>query len=319
MTQSSQRSEVKARARAAVLGALLADAATMPLHWIYDLDKLNSLVESKTTRTQPEFFPEPSCPFYEYPLGALSPYGDEAYAVLRYAATHTDMDGPGLTESLYQYFKGYQGRLNGTAKHLVAAWEEGKRYPVAAAEDFQAHAIVKVPIVVARYGGTPELLSRVEEAVRTQQDSQVAVAVGQAAALVLEQVVVKGSSVAQALQWAQQPGNLQEDMRQQLATHLGDTSVTLHSMVWEVTKAPHCGLPGAFINALHCAATSSGYVDSVRRNILVGGDNCSRILYGGALWAAAEGEGALPAAWKQQVKPGLYAELEQLTDQLLST
>lgn len=24
--------------------------------------------------------------------------GDEAYAVLRYAATHTDMDGPGLTE-----------------------------------------------------------------------------------------------------------------------------------------------------------------------------------------------------------------------------
>lgn len=174
-----------------MLGALLADAATMPLHWIYDLDKLNSLVESKTTRTQPEFFPEPSCPFYEYPLGALSPYGDEAYAVLRYAATHTDMDGPGLTESLYQYFKGYQGRLNGTAKHLVAAWEEGKRYPVAAAEDFQAHAIVKVPIVVARYGGTPELLSRVEEAVRTQQDSQVAVAVGQAAALVLEQVVVK--------------------------------------------------------------------------------------------------------------------------------
>lgn len=48
-----------------------------------------------------------------------------------------------------------------------------------------------MPIVVARYGGTPELLSRVEEAVRTQQDSQVAVAVGQAAALVLEQVVVK--------------------------------------------------------------------------------------------------------------------------------
>lgn len=33
------------------------------------------------------------------------------------------------------------------------------------------------------------------------------------------------------------------------------------------------------------------YADSVRANIAAAGDNCSRILFGGALWAAAVGGG----------------------------
>lgn len=59
-----------------------------------DLDKLNSLVESKTTRTQPEFFPEPSCPFYEYPLGALSPYGAHPAAWLLVTCVHRHRCAP---------------------------------------------------------------------------------------------------------------------------------------------------------------------------------------------------------------------------------
>ncbi len=46
-------------------------------------------------------------------------------------------------------------------------------------------------MIVARYGGTPELAARVEEAVRTQQNNDTAVAIGQAAASILERVVVQ--------------------------------------------------------------------------------------------------------------------------------
>lgn len=303
------------RARASVLGALLADAATMPLHWIYDTGKVQSLLESKGKVEEPEFFPQPSCPFYNYSLGRLSPYGDEAYALLQYAAAHPDVDGPGLTEHLVSFFKSYDGRLNSSAKKLVEGWEGGARFPAAAPEDTQAHAIVKVPVIVARYGGTPQLAERVEAAVRSQQNSDTAVAMGQAAAAILERVVVQGSSVGEAVAWALQPGNVPELVRQQVAPFLGDTTPSLHSMVHEITKAPSCALPGALTNALYCAATSSGYVDNVRRNLVVAGDNCSRILFGGALWAAAEGEGALSQAWKQQVP--VYPELERLVDELL--
>ncbi len=46
-------------------------------------------------------------------------------------------------QHLVSFFKAYDGRLNGTAKKLVESWEGGARFPDAAAEDTQAHAIVK--------------------------------------------------------------------------------------------------------------------------------------------------------------------------------
>jgi hypothetical protein len=48
-----------------------------------------------------------------------------------------------LLQHLVTFFKAYTGRLNGTAKHLVEKWDAGERYPAAAADDAQAHSIVK--------------------------------------------------------------------------------------------------------------------------------------------------------------------------------
>ena len=53
---------------------------------------------------------------------------------------------------------------------------------------------LQVPVLVARYGGTAQLASRVEAAVRAQQNSEAAVAQGQAAAAILERIVVHVSA-----------------------------------------------------------------------------------------------------------------------------
>lgn len=45
----------------------------------------------------PEFFPTPSCPYYSAPLGSLSPYGDDAAALLDFASKQ-DIKGPALTK-----------------------------------------------------------------------------------------------------------------------------------------------------------------------------------------------------------------------------
>ena len=47
-------------------------------------------------------------------------------------------------QHLVSFFKSYDGRLNSSAKKLVEGWEGGARFPAAAPEDTQAHAIVKV-------------------------------------------------------------------------------------------------------------------------------------------------------------------------------
>ena len=50
-----------------------------------DVNKVKTLLESKGKLEDPEFFPEPSCPFYTYQLGALSPYGERHWPAQRQA------------------------------------------------------------------------------------------------------------------------------------------------------------------------------------------------------------------------------------------
>ena len=72
------------RARAALIGAFVADAATMPLHWIYSPSQIKSIIHDK----HPEFWAKPSSPFYKYEVGELSPYGAEAFFLLRSIVEH---------------------------------------------------------------------------------------------------------------------------------------------------------------------------------------------------------------------------------------
>ncbi len=123
----------------------MADAASSPLHWIYSVPELTALVGEK----DPAFFPTPSCPFYTYEVGALSPYGDELLPLLRHLAGEGGGGGGGFdaaafAQESYSFLKAYPGRLNHVSKLFIENWEAGKRGGVdAAVEDSQAHGIIK--------------------------------------------------------------------------------------------------------------------------------------------------------------------------------
>jgi hypothetical protein len=71
---------------AGLLGALVGDVATMPVHWIYEEKKLHdALVDTP----KPEFNLALSCPFYSseefpnhYDKGQCSPYGEQLVVLL---------------------------------------------------------------------------------------------------------------------------------------------------------------------------------------------------------------------------------------------
>lgn len=70
---------IQQRAVAAVIGASVADAATRPLHWLYDRTKLESIIEDN----DPAFWPNNLSPFYSIPTGKRSCYNDMSYCLLR--------------------------------------------------------------------------------------------------------------------------------------------------------------------------------------------------------------------------------------------
>eukprot|EP00238_Polyblepharides_amylifera_P005020 CAMPEP_0196594222 /NCGR_PEP_ID=MMETSP1081-20130531/77701_1 /TAXON_ID=36882 /ORGANISM="Pyramimonas amylifera, Strain CCMP720" /LENGTH=282 /DNA_ID=CAMNT_0041918425 /DNA_START=318 /DNA_END=1166 /DNA_ORIENTATION=+ len=281
----------------------------MPLHWIYDTRQIKSLVKDGN----PEFFNPPSCPFYRYPLGAQSPYGDEALPLLKSLVDHGGLDPQAFSQDLFAAFKAYPGRLNHASKEFLRNMQSGRGWPDCGARDDQAHCLVKAPVVAALYAGRAELRLKMEQAVRVHQNTQVAVDFGVAAALILEKVILTGS-IYEALKFA---GDSQ-DFPLSVTRPLTEALKPLASIPKGVEKfGLNCHLPGSFQGSVYGFAFGHNYTEAVRQNILAGGDNCSRASFIAACMAAQNGVDSIPISWRNQVQR--YAEIEALVDKLVTS
>lgn len=79
---------VHQRAVAAVVGSAVADAASRPMHWLYDREKLENIVGSD----DPAFWPVSISPFYSLLTGRRSCYNDLGYCMLRSLSIPSDDD-----------------------------------------------------------------------------------------------------------------------------------------------------------------------------------------------------------------------------------
>lgn len=178
-----------------IQGSFLGDAATMPLHWIYD----QAAVAEKIGSGNGLFFSPPSCPYYQYPEGVLSPYGAEFLPLLHSLAEAGKLDTESVAVKAYSAFKaypdeaitGYAGRLNHIGKEFVAQRDQGKEWKDCNVDDSQANGIAKVPALVARYGGTPELQPRIAEMVSVFQRSALSIECSVLFGTILERILFK--------------------------------------------------------------------------------------------------------------------------------
>lgn len=308
----------KQRALAAVVGGFVSDAATMGLHWIYDDEKLAGLVAQKPSG--PEFFTPPSCPFYNYESGALSPYGDEVLPLLQDVATRGEFDPVEFGQVSYLAAKAYTGRLNHIFKELVVKGDAGLKYPDLASESKDLQGATKVPVLLARYIDAPTdvLLEKVVQATKVHQIGQEAEEAAVAAALLLQQVV-QGVSVKDAIATLPANNKIGATTRTQIQQVIDDVSAKkfVSAIAAVATYGKSCSLPGVLQGSLFVLLTSDNYVDAVRANMAAGGDNCSRSIIIGAISAAAAAPGSdpVPAEWQQ--KTTCYAEIKALAEKLV--
>ncbi|XP_063424503.1 crystallin J1A-like [Mytilus trossulus] len=198
---------------AAVVGALIADAAAQPLHWNYNIDKLNTIIGDEKEIA----FWEPSAnPFYCRPRGSHSCYGDQSYVILKSLVTNNGLDVPSLQKSTYEFFgpntdyddkdnKEYEtksdvskkvypikaGWRHGSVKAFLKKFEQGLE-DTGCDKDEQMDCVLRIVPVVALYAGRPDMLEKAESVIRVTQNSDTSVAVGLAAARILEQYILYG-------------------------------------------------------------------------------------------------------------------------------
>ena len=92
-----------------IVCSLVADAATMGLHWIYNSQDILEKVSSRATG-KAAFFQPPSCPFYQYETGRLSPYGDEIIPFLNSFVSDKGIVKDSAASASYGFFKSYSGK-----------------------------------------------------------------------------------------------------------------------------------------------------------------------------------------------------------------
>lgn len=168
---------------AAVHGAVVADAASMPLHWTYDRAKFLEIVGDK----EPVFFPAPSgtSPFYHdgtrpgeptdklyeasymtwtwadacceghYGLGDQSPTGDSLVGmipIVQKLPRDAEVDGSALALCLFEWISSYTGYKTHQQKEFAKNMTEGKTtFPEMAADNTQTECFVKGVLGAARF------------------------------------------------------------------------------------------------------------------------------------------------------------------------
>lgn len=80
----------KQRAIAACVGACVADAAARPFHWLYDGEKLESILSEAGPSVDSAFFPRSCSPYYTLPTGANSCYYDLGFTMLKSLSKYGD-------------------------------------------------------------------------------------------------------------------------------------------------------------------------------------------------------------------------------------
>ena len=357
-----------------ILGALVADAATCGLHWIYDQQRI-LVVADKT----PEFHPPTQSDYDGVPsffahgkrsVGDCSHYGEQAFVLLNALANNNGKyDRAQYQDAFKAHFSyggdyvGYIDRPTKDTLDNIILIEHGVLQQVDAlpfqntndakqnvinlvmtklkqnnnitaselqnsisselnldlelpyldnllncaspllnyqgANDIQLPAISKLPALAAIYTNHSELSQHIESAVRVTNNNDIAVSYGHIASKMMEAAITTQhiDKIIEAGRQAATPDSL---------LLIDNALNTSNKTTSEFTKhiGMSCNLELGIPSVFHTLNQHLNYQESIRQNILAGGDSCGRSILLGAILGAVHGIGTekgIPSTWHEKL------------------
>lgn len=313
MPAETGRKSTEARA-GVVLGALVADAATMGLHWLYEPERLASIAENKDPAFQPA-----DRHHFEGAKGYFAHEGKRAGESSQYGAVLTlAMDSliesrgqPDIADYQRRYlaffgpggdWQGYIDRpTRGTLANIGAVVSEDTP-EVTGIDDDQMPALSPVPAIVAADPDHIDLATRVTSMVKVTNDNPLA----SEAALITTRLIrsaLEDEDLNTSLKAeAERAGEvLQPLLREALDRH-NEATVDVAGHFGRACHM-HQGVPVVF----HILNKVGSYEEGVRTNILAGGDSCGRSMALGSILGARfgfGGEHGVPIPWLTRLSKG---------------
>lgn len=177
---------ITAKGRDAILGALVADAATMGFHWLYDQSRIRKLAPEAPEFRQPDAADYEGVPgYFAHPkktAGDLSQYGEQTMVMLQCMAESDGRYNQAKYQAAFCEHFGYggdyvgyidkatRGTLNNVANAESLAMQQALALPFNGADDVKRRLLNKV-LSCAKHSTGADLRSQVEQAVRITDDS----------------------------------------------------------------------------------------------------------------------------------------------------
>jgi ADP-ribosylglycohydrolase len=293
------------RAVAALLGALVADAAALGLHWLYDPERIAGLAGPLVfRRPDPADFAGARGVFVHggKRAGDLSQYGMRMRVQMQALAAAGGAFEPEAAQDRYAAAFGpggsWTGYIDRPTRGALENLAAGRRAP-SGIEDDQLPALAGLVPLLCRPGGAE--MAEIDAAVAMTNTGEAARDWSRAAARMIA-AALAGAGTGEAL--AAGEAGAPEAVAAGLARARGSGEADPVVFAGEVGRACHLsqGVP-VVAHILRRAADARAAVEA---NIRAGGDSCGRAILLGALLGACRGVGGagLPAEWLPRLSAG---------------
>lgn len=294
---------------AALIGALVADAAALGLHWLYDVDRISSVVAGKS----PAFVPidaanyEDTKGYFAHAAredGQSSQYGEalrlamtsigekDRFIQTAYQTAYYDHFGPGGT---------YTGYIDRPTLGAIINIAQEQRMP-SGVDDDQHPAVSTLPAIVAKHGNDLDIINLGIKVTNVNSD---ATRYAHLFATVLSHIFDGTETLPEAMISAAKSSSV---LRKALASKETD------SIKYGEVTGRACHLNQGLPLSWHILKHTSSFEEAVEMNILAGGDSCGRAMIIGSLAGAAYGFGSIPKDWQNQLEN--KSELIALADEI---
>lgn len=289
------------------LGVLIADAAALGLHWLYDLERMHKVVAGG----DPTFF-TPNPDHYEGQVGYFahagkltgeqSHYGESYLLNMRHLSEQGKFDTLKFQQDFIACF-GPGGSFNGYIdKPTRATLDNLKLIDVNAqpsgADDRQVPALTPVSALCASYPADELSDAVIENAIRVTNNNDLAVSCGLYFSKVL-QAVLNGDSITDSFATTEAPDEIKEKMFEAISMK----AVEIDSAAGVLGQS--CDLKDTMPLSAYILSHSANFKQAAEMNVLAGGDSCGRAMMLGAIAGANYGLGGtqgIPHAWLLRLK-----------------
>ena len=301
-----------------LLGATVGDAASRPLHWIYNEKKLKSYIKGKKDIA---FLKENKSPFYSIPTGNVSGYNDMAQVMFKTIITSKKKSEilENFKKNIVKHFgpgSNYWRNLNERKKYKKIKWKRALRGEWLHQNTLETIQNIKAKKKVT--GGTKVnetdgflsaisyyfLVSKnekeIKKVIRTVANSRINEVYGLARLKIIDLASQGEKNPIQTFIKLNKKNKYFKEVVKDIQKVLKLKNQDHTKVTRMLGKA--CSDPGNFKSSVHCIITSSNYEQAIIKTIKSGGCNCSRAGFIGSHFAALKDRN-IPLAWIKKTLP----------------